>query len=155
MEVSQFSAETDRGLRLAGWDPGRRVDTTEWRNELERGGFRWTAAAENFLSRFGGLEIELSGPGITTARVPFELDPLLAAGEDDRFSEWAAVVGEPITPVGELDSGRFFLGISESGDLCLVADWLASFGRWPAALDALFLGISPAPVDDSASADLE
>ncbi|WP_328290672.1 SUKH-3 domain-containing protein [Nocardia aurantiaca] len=146
--MTQFTDETERILRASGWSPGRQVDTSAWRERLERGGFRWNAAADRFLKEFGGLAVDISGPGITSAREPFELDPLLVEGEDDRFAEWAEVVGESIAPVGELDSGRYFLGMSESGDLYLVADWLASFGPIPEALESLILGNSPVPVEE-------
>lgn len=144
--MARFTEETERALRVSGWRPGRRVDTSSWRERLEGGGFRWNAAADRFLVEFGGLAVDISGPGITSAREPFELDPLLVEGEDDRFADWAEVVGESIAPVGELDAGRYFLGVSESGDLYLVADWLASFGRIPEALESLILGKSPMPI---------
>ncbi|MCU1648286.1 MAG: hypothetical protein JWN03_8561 [Nocardia sp.] len=147
--MTQFTDETERVLRASGWLPGRQVDTGAWRERLELSGFRWNAAADRFLEEFGGLAVDISGPGITSAREPFELDPTLVEGEDDRFAEWAEVVGESIAPVGELDSGRYFLGMSESGDLYLVADWLASFGQIPEALESLILGRSPVPVEEA------
>ncbi|WP_330182440.1 SUKH-3 domain-containing protein [Nocardia sp. NBC_01503] len=144
--MTRFTDETERVLRASGWRPGRHVDTSFWRKRLESGGFRWNTAADRFLGEFGGLAVDISGPGITSAREPFELDPILVEGEGDRFAEWAEVIGESIAPLGELDGGRHFLGMSESGGLYLVADWLASFGRAAAALESLILGISPAPV---------
>ncbi|MBL1072871.1 SUKH-3 domain-containing protein [Nocardia sp. 2] len=145
--MTLFTKETEEVLRASGWSPGRQIDTGPWREALERNGFQWNAVADRFLMEFGGLVVDISGPGITSAREPFELDPMLADGEDDRFAEWADVIGESIAPVGELDSGRYFLGMSESGDLYLVADWLASFGKIPDALESLILGKSPVPVD--------
>ncbi|MGV9409181.1 SUKH-3 domain-containing protein [Nocardia sp. NPDC003693] len=149
--MPEFTEETERVLRMSGWEPGRKVDTARWRQGLEDGGFQWSDAADRFLAEFGGLTVDIDGPGITVAREPFELDPMLADGEDDRFGEWADVVGEPITPLGELDSGRYFLGISESGVLYLVADWLASYGGVPEALESLILGRKPVPVDEDAA----
>lgn len=147
--VAQFTNEVEHILRAAGWLPGRQVDTDAWRERLELGGFRWNVAADRFLEEFGGLAVDVSGPGITSAREPFELDPTLVEGDDDRFAGWAEVVGESIAPVGELDSGRYFLGMSETGDLYLVADWLASFGQIPEALESLILGRSPVPVEEA------
>ncbi|WP_084534936.1 SUKH-3 domain-containing protein [Nocardia yamanashiensis] len=143
-----FCGHVERVLRTAGWSPGRQIDTGVWRQRLEGSGFRWSGAADRFLAEFGGLVVAGSGPGITSAREPFELDPLLAEGEDDRFAGWAEVIGESITPVGELDSGRYFLGVAESSELYLVADWLGSFGRLPEALEAVILGRAPVPVID-------
>ncbi|WP_344641634.1 SUKH-3 domain-containing protein [Kitasatospora cystarginea] len=141
--MTEFSAETERVLRSAGWEPDRTVDTSLWRQRLEESGFRMHDAAERFLSEFGGLTVEISGPGVSRARVPFELDPMLADGEEDRFSEWSESIGESLFPLGELDRGRFFLGISESGKVYLVADWLASFGPSREALERLVRGIAP------------
>lgn len=98
-------------------------------------------AAERFLSEFGGLKVDVHGPGISVAREPFEFDPMLADGEDDRFSEWGEEIGKTLSPIGVLDHGRFCLGIAESGEVYLVADWLASFGGVSEALGRLILGI--------------
>jgi hypothetical protein len=45
-------------------------------------------AAERLLAEFGGLTFDLSGSGLSKAREPFELDPLLCLGRDGRFAEW-------------------------------------------------------------------
>ncbi|OQD69637.1 hypothetical protein PENPOL_c002G01565 [Penicillium polonicum] len=146
--MDEKEIETERVLRNAGWRPGRKINTSAWRDQLGMSGFVWTEAAEHFLSEFGGLVINHCGPGISCARSPFELDPLLAEGEDDRFAEWATVLGEPLSPIGQLDHGRFFLGISGSGDIYLVETWLASFGSGQEALKALVLGIAPREIDE-------
>lgn len=100
-------------------------------------------AAERFLAEFGGLTFDLSGPGLSMARQPFELDPLLCLGEDDRFAEWGEVIGRSLFPLGELDKGRFFLGIDETGEVYLIETWLASFGPARDAIGNLILGIAP------------
>lgn len=64
-------------------------------------------------------------------------------GEDDRFSEWGEVAGRSIFPIGELDRGRFFLGIDEVGTIYMVADWLATFGVGQAGIESLVLGVAP------------
>ncbi|MEV8093243.1 SUKH-3 domain-containing protein [Kitasatospora sp. NPDC085879] len=140
--MSRFSDETERELLAAGWRPGRKVDVLPWRRRLESSGFHMHAAAELFLSEFGGLTVDVDGPGISCARVPFELDPSLADGEDDRFSEWGQEVGEEIFPIGEMDGGRYFLGISSSSEIYIVADWLASLGVGVEALERLVRGIA-------------
>jgi hypothetical protein len=80
--VDLWSAEAERALRTAGWYPGRRVDTTLWRDCFEPVGLPLHEAAQRFLAEFGGLTFEISGPGITRAKEPFELDPTLCDGED-------------------------------------------------------------------------
>lgn len=146
--MSALADEAERTLRAAGWSPGRQVDIAVWRERLEVDGFHMHATAERFLAEFGGLAVEEKGPGVTRAREAFEFDPLLAEGEADRFGEWSRTVGESIFPLGELDHGRYFLGISESGVIYLVADWLGSFGRLPDGLVNLVTGVAPDPVDE-------
>jgi hypothetical protein len=146
--MNGFAEEAERTLRAFGWSPGRRVDVAEWRVRLEADGFRMHAAAERFLAEFGGLAVWEMGPGVTCTREAFEFDPLLAEGEADRFGEWSRSVGEDLFPLGELDHGRFFLGISASGVIYLVADWLGSFGRFPDGLVNLIMGVAPEPVGD-------
>nr|WP_250768759.1 SUKH-3 domain-containing protein [Streptomyces sp. MSC1_001] len=87
VEPHSWSSEVERVLRKAGWHAGRAVDTAGWKQLLEEDGFRSHAAAEGFLREFGALVAEHGGAGITRAREPFDLDPLLALGEADRFNE--------------------------------------------------------------------
>ena len=100
------TGEVDETLRAAGWQPGRRVPVQQWRETLEATGLvRMHEAAERFLTEFGGLDVQISGPGITCARTPFNFDPELAVGEEDRFTDWSSTVGRDIFPIGELDEG--------------------------------------------------
>ncbi len=100
-------------------------------------------AAEKFLAEFGGLTFEYGGPGISRAREPFELDPLLGLGEEDRFREWGELIGASLFPIGELDQGRYFLGLDGAGEIYLVADWLARFGAGMSGVESLILGVAP------------
>ncbi|MFF9065102.1 SUKH-3 domain-containing protein [Streptomyces sp. NPDC014891] len=136
-----WPSEVETVLREAGWHPGRAVDTARWTRQLEQDGFRSHAAAENFLREFGGLATGHGGAGITRAREVFDLDPLLAQGEADRFYEWGEEIGHRLFPVGEL-AGRF-LGLDEDGELYVVDGWLARFGRMPKAMENLVLGVMP------------
>jgi hypothetical protein len=140
--------EVDRVLRAAGWQPGRQVDTTAWRLALESSGYRMHEAAERFLAEYGGIKVTARGPGISVAREPFEFDPLQADGEDDRFAEWGEEIGRTLFPVGVLDQGQFFLGISETGEVYLIADWLACYGPVPQALERLVLGIKADVIEE-------
>ncbi|MEU5902426.1 SUKH-3 domain-containing protein [Streptomyces venezuelae] len=141
--MSELPQETQEALRNAGWEVGRRVDTSEWRTRLAKGGFTIHETAERFLSEFGGLSVPHGGNGISRAKEAFEFDPLLALGEDDRFSEWGELIGKVIAPIGELAQGRYFLGIDEDGAIYLVADWLAQFGVGVNGVESLALGVAP------------
>lgn len=105
-------------------------------------------AAEVFLAEFGGLYVSVHGPGISCARTPFEFDPELAVGEEDRFSGWGETIGRHLFPLGELDEGRHFLGIDESSEIYLVEMWVGSFGRMPKAMENLVLGVMPRRLAD-------
>ena len=136
-------------LRDAGWHPGRRVpDAVErWRTTLTPEGFRLHAAAEAVLLEYGGLHIGRVGPGVDQARSDVELDPVLAAGEADRFGDFPELAGRSVFPLGEAAGGHLFLGIAETGEVYALMDEV--HGRWTAfsaALTHLLLGIRQADV---------
>jgi hypothetical protein len=142
--VSALAAETQRALRDAGWYPGRRVDTADWRSRFAETGLTMHDAAAEFLGQFGGLQLDAQGPGITRAREAFELDPMLVwNSEEDRFIGWSTEIERALFPIGELDHGRFFLGIDEHAELYVVETWVATFGPMPTGLDNLVLGVMP------------
>ncbi|MGV9337440.1 SUKH-3 domain-containing protein [Streptomyces sp. NPDC003688] len=145
--MSDWSSEVAEVLTASGWMPGRSVNTDAWRARFEPSGLVMHDAAASFLAEFGGLTVSVTGPGISCARTPFELNPDLALGEEDRFLEWGADIGRHLFPLGELDHGRFFLALDESAEILLVETWLASFGPLPAALENLILGVAPRGID--------
>ena len=140
--MQRFSNETEQVLRDSGWQPGRRVDAQPWLERLASNGILVHESAATFLAEFGGLSVEIDGPGVTRARTPFELDPDLVDGEEDRFADWSKEIGEHIVPIGELDRGRYFLGISGAGTVYIVADWLSSLGTGDEGLERLIRGIA-------------
>jgi len=146
--MSTFTDEVDRVLREAGWTPDRKIDAELWLTAFEAEGLHRHSIAVGFLGEFGGLAVNISGPGISRAREPFEFDPMLCLGEGDRFLEWGQELNRSIFPVGVHDGGRFFLGIDEHGEIYLVEAWVASFGRMPEAMENLILGVQPSVVDD-------
>lgn len=144
-----FDEVTAATLTRSGWFPGRVVDVDRWAGLLRDEGIELHAAAVVFLREFGGLVVDESGPGISRAREPFVLDPATCDGEGDRFLEWSGELGRRIVPVGELDQGRFFLGLDETSELYLVETFVATFGRVPAGLERLVRGVMPlAPGSD-------
>ncbi|MCF3137220.1 SUKH-3 domain-containing protein [Streptomyces olivochromogenes] len=60
-----------------------------------------------------------------------------------RFADWSSTVGRDIFPIGQLEEGRFFLGIDETSEIYLIETWVATFGPAQEALEKLVLGISP------------
>lgn len=149
VDVPRFSEQVERELRAAGWFPERNVDIELWRGRLEADGLvRMHSAAERFLTEFGGLTVDAGGRGVSSAREPFELDPLRAISELDRFAEWGEELGMSLFPIGLLDRGRFLLGISETSEIFLVETWVATFGVGDAGLEHLVLGVMPKTVAD-------
>ncbi|MBF6045538.1 hypothetical protein GO001_09935 [Streptomyces sp. NRRL B-1677] len=143
------SEEVEVVLREAGWFPGRQVSVEAWKTQFASRGVHMHHAAERFLTEFGGLTVEVHGPGVTCAREPFELNPSLCLGEEDRFAEWSAVVGSSIYPIGEMGDGRFFLGIDEASIVYLVADWIARYRPEVTTMESLVQGIAPEEISES------
>lgn len=140
---ARFSPDVAGVLQSFGWFPERAVDPAPWTRSFEERGISASQEVRHFLARFGGLDIAVTGPGVNCAREPFALDPHLCLGEEERFSGWGKELGVQLFPIGELDSGRFFLGMDEQGVIYLVADWIARFGPWPEAIDSLIRGVAP------------
>ncbi|MFJ5989734.1 SUKH-3 domain-containing protein [Lentzea sp. NPDC092896] len=140
----RFSEECERTLRRVGWYPGRAVDVEPWRVPLEESGFVFPEAVVRFLTEFNGLSFPDNGRGISRAREAFEFDPLLLVGEEERFSAVGAKHGLVLAPLGELDHGRFYLGMDEHGAVYDVTDTVAFYGVGDAGLESLVLGVMPA-----------
>ena len=145
--TGRFSPGVALALRDAGWRPGRRAYVESWIEQFEQRGCPATDAAVGFLVEFGGLDVLISGKGINRAREPFDLDPVLCAGEEDRFIEWGQAIGRSLFPIGVLGSYRKCLGIDEFSEIYLIEMQVASFGRMPDAMEALVLGRMPLRLD--------
>jgi len=145
--VSEFSTETVAALTDAGWRPRRSVNVEAWRTHFEAEGCVMSPAAEEFLSRFGGLDVRISGAGLERAREPFDLEPMLCDGEEDRFVELSQLMKRDLFPIGVFGGLRYFLGIDENAEVYLIETDVRSFGRMPDAMDAMILGRMPVRVE--------
>ncbi|RJQ70245.1 hypothetical protein D5S17_29500 [Pseudonocardiaceae bacterium YIM PH 21723] len=139
----RFSAVAEKVLRASGWTPGRAVDTSKWQAGFQRAGHAMPVCVVDFLTEFGGIVVTESGTGITTAREPFEIDPALGDYEWDRFEDWSEQLGIFVMPLGELDGGRYFLGIDSDGNIYVMSDWIARYGKLDEGLEAILTGIQP------------
>ncbi|MFS8103167.1 SUKH-3 domain-containing protein [Lentzea alba] len=123
-------------LTEAGWSPGRAVDVTEWRVELEEMGFVMHEAAERVLVEFGGLLLEAEGTGVRHGRCALELDPLLGVGSRKSFDDFAAKAGtRDLYPIGEVDWGHASLAIDPDGQVLML--WGPGFTRLGKGRDAI------------------
>ncbi|MFC0006125.1 SUKH-3 domain-containing protein [Micromonospora siamensis] len=147
--MSRFSPEVEAVLRQAGWFPQRRIDLGAWQISMRE--FSWHAAATRFLQEFGGIRVEVSGPGVSCARVPFEFDPELAVGEEERFAEFSEVFGRRFFPVGELGQGEFFLAIDDEAVLYYLSARLFRLGQVDSALACLASGVAAERLDPPAA----
>jgi hypothetical protein len=151
--TAPLAPQVAKALEDAGWFPGRRVDelVAGWTAQLDRsGGFRIFPAAAQGLREFGGLRITQRGPGLECSRESFELVPTAALGEDDRFEEYARIVGSRLYPLGEYASGHYFIAIDERGRVFLLMDDLQYVADdLPRALDSLLTGRRSRPVTTS------
>lgn len=143
LRMSEYSPEVEDALRAAGWTPGRSTDVAGWTELFEADGVRPHDAAITFLREFGGLSFNLTGPGASRAKSPFDLDPAQCEGEGDRFAEFGEELGRDLFPIGVLDRGALFLGIDENAEIYVVETWVGSFGPMPGAMEKLVLGVAP------------
>ncbi len=144
---AEWSEETERRMRKAGWYPGRDVSelVEKWKRKLSRPGrFYMFAAAERALREFGGIRVEVEGPGLECARSGFRINPMLAGWELDRFSAYEERIGVRIFPLGLAVGGSCFLTIGEDGRVFLSVEDVWPLGDSLAdALDALIVGRKP------------
>ena len=115
-----MDTETTNILAGAGWSAQYQLSSETliaWRNRLA--GFSFHQAAKEALSEFGGLKVDMQGPGLTMARQPFQLDPTLACGEEDLFKHESERLGKPLFPLGEGEGGHYYLAIADDG--CIYA----------------------------------
>lgn len=148
-------SDVARILAEAGWDPNRdRSDEiTRWLSQLGDC-FPVVQGARDVLTRLGGLNVQLTGPGEEWSRQSFRIDPTLALGEDDRFADFSQMLGVRLFPLGEVGH-EAFLALGEDRkiyalmlDLWLVGDSVDE------ALDALVRGRSGRLlIDESAYRD--
>lgn len=108
--------ETETVLRSAGWQPTDRAsseDLLRWKEEFD--GLVLHRAAELALTKFGGVKVQVAGPGEAMARQPFEFDPSLALGEDELFICEGERLGKQLFPLGEGGGGQYYLAIADDG----------------------------------------
>ena len=127
----EISEKAKHCLQVAGWSPGRQIDTDPFEALNRECGFYVCDSAIEFLREFGGL----------TLRFPHFRDPenedwchfhaASAAGHaiPQAIEEYETVVGERLTVIGEARSNHFTLCMSGRG--CVFGgfeDVLVKFG---------------------------
>lgn len=148
--TERFNEFVSNTLKDAGWYPGRNMQeaASQWKYELNKSDdWDMFTAAESVLLEFGGLKIEQKGAGQTLAREPFEINPMLAIYEGDRFTEYSATLDIRLYPLGEASGGHHFLAIGEDGRVFVIMDDMKMIGRtFDEAITNLIVGIAPSNV---------
>lgn len=142
--MERFSNTVELVLQDAGWFAGRNAceQVREWNRELLSDGFEIFPEADRVLSEFGGLDVRQDAPGVDCAREPFRVVPTLAAGEADRFGEFAERLKTKLYPLGEASGGSYFLAIGENGQVFLLMEDIRLLGQnIEEALENLILGV--------------
>ncbi|MET8283564.1 SUKH-3 domain-containing protein [Micromonospora sp. NPDC005174] len=147
MSVVEYAPDVEVVLRRSGWFPNRSVEISGYKDRLP--GFLWHEAAERFLEEFGGIRVDLQGPGRSVAKEPFEIDPELAVGEEGRFEELSQKFDRQLFPVGEFGQGEHFLAVDQESILYLVGSSVFQLGVSNEGIGKLVLGIQGARLEIS------
>ncbi|NEA42276.1 SUKH-3 domain-containing protein [Streptomyces sp. SID11385] len=146
MNKFSLDGEALRILQSAGWRADRSVDVSGWEDLFRPFGINMHASARNFLSSFGGISVDVRGPGISRAREPFAFDPAMCVGDEDLYLEWGEELNRRFYPIGALDDGRYALGVDEGGGVYSLESWVGYFGQWEKGVESLVLGIVAAEI---------
>ncbi|WP_458691329.1 SUKH-3 domain-containing protein [Nocardia tengchongensis] len=132
---------TSQALTAAGWTPSRRIDITDWTDQLESEGFQVSRPAAGILRSFGSLALhppEL--PAALRPADPLFFDPIdVASGMYDRYADFERALGHRMTPLAANAAGTTFLLMLDDGRV--VSDGLLSLDlvapTFPQALEVL------------------
>lgn len=110
-----LTEKTRQCLADAGWTEGRAWPRREWEGAVLAEGFVTSAAALEFLGRFGGLSMACSDA---------RLDPVDAArGVESSWAvKYARRLGAVVSPVGTAFKGHGVIWITDDDRLCLSFD---------------------------------
>lgn len=127
-----FSDDVHHLLTVAGWFPGRTVDTVLYRQQARLLKLGWLPAAESFLREFGGLHCFFPRLDLSISPIFFEVERATACLSLDRLHDDFV----KRVPGGEL----CVVGQAYSDPLCLLMD---SQGTLYGACEADIYRIAP------------
>jgi len=113
----QLSQLTRNILENAGWSPLRKIDIKSYEEALLADGYQINDSVRNFLSEFGGLEINHPAYRVQGEEDKSHFDPIRAIGGiyHETVEEYEKRVGENLVVIGEGYNGHLVFLISESG----------------------------------------
>lgn len=127
-----LSDDTQKILLAAGWQPDQdwRQTVEQWDIALQMSdGWEMFPAAAQALLKFGPLCVEQYAAGITRARETFELCPLLAMYDRERFEAYEEEAHTKLYPLGEYTGRRGQLAIGANGRVFGIIDDLYLVGE--------------------------
>jgi hypothetical protein len=140
----RFTWHVESVLIDAGWFKGRRVDSlvSKWSEQVYSiDQIEIFPAAEKILIEFGGISVSRKK---FLSKQSFEIDPSSAIDEGDRLEEYSNLIGAKLYPLGEAQSGHFFLTVAEDGRVFWVMQQILMIGySFDEALSKMILGYSP------------
>jgi hypothetical protein len=118
--MPRFSTNTKSLLIKAGWQEGRKVDTTGYEQVLIEEGFEIPNCAITLLQEFGGLRIVHPH-----AKVPRETDDFIFEAVKATFmsrADWVKEnysrrVGKKLCSIGEASDAHMILAMSSDGEV--------------------------------------
>ncbi len=118
--MPRFSTDTESLLRKAGWQEGRKIDTTGYEQVLREEGFEIPACVIALLQEFGGLRIVHPH-----AKVPGKTDDFIfeaVKATVEHRGGWAKGnyshrVGKKLCSVGEACNAHMILVMSSDGEV--------------------------------------
>ncbi|MDR2493102.1 MAG: SUKH-3 domain-containing protein [Coriobacteriales bacterium] len=138
-----LSGVTQEYLDDAGWGENRRVDTSAYLDRLQEEGYVVSPFVEEFLARFGGLELLQPLYNRENKFEKLHFDPLRTCDIvfRDEVEESEHKAGESLVVVGMAYNEYFVLMLSESGKMYGAYDnFLALVGNtYEEVLDTMFL----------------
>lgn len=112
-----LSEKTSQILKKNGWTEDRQVPTTEWQRYLEKNGFKTFPGVLQFLSNFGGLDIEYPRNRAFGKTDTFNFDPIKAANFTfpENVALYEKTLGAELSPIGQVYRGHMVLLMDPTG----------------------------------------
>jgi hypothetical protein len=139
-----FTPETEKLLRRAGWYPGRQVLDKVKLAE----GFTLFPAAKSVLDEFGGLIIGERGPGRAKAKAVIEMDPSSGEHLVETYKAYEHDQGVLLYPIGSEHLEIVYLLIDAEGRCYLNVDtdiWRKVATTFERSLEILLHGLEKEP----------
>jgi hypothetical protein len=106
-------------IKKYGWDPERRIDTTEIVKVLNNEGYQVNHYALEVIEQFGNLEFQHPSFKIKNQTEKMHFNPLRACDHiyREKVEEYESRIGESLVVIGEAYNEHLILMASDSGNI--------------------------------------